>query len=114
MKVANAIYLTRTTYCSYENGTKPIDMQTIDALANLYDISFDSLVNYDLSDGMFHRIYFNEENKDMAEMLNAYQYLSIPSKLLLSQRMDMLRDKEKFLYSDSKKKKAAMQKNNKK
>ena len=114
VKVANAIYLTRTTYCSYENGTKPIDMQTIDALSNLYDISFDSLVNYDLSEGTFHRIYFNEENKDMAEMLNAYQYLSVPSKLLLSQRMDMLRDKEKFLYSDSKKKKAAMQKNNKK
>ena len=114
VKVANAIYLTRTTYCSYENGTKPIDMQTIDALANLYDISFDSLVNYDLSEGTFHRIYFNEENKDMAEMLNAYQYLSVPSKLLLSQRMDMLRDKEQYLYSDSKKKLAAIQKSNKK
>ena len=52
VKVANAIYLTRTTYCSYENGTKPIDMQTIDALANLYDISFDSLVNFDITKGI--------------------------------------------------------------
>lgn len=103
-RLANAIHLTRTTYCSYEKGHKPIDMQTIDALASLYDISFDSLVNCDLSEGLFNRIYFLEENKDVAEMLNAYQYLSLPSKLLLAQRLDMLRDKEYALYSSNKKK----------
>ncbi len=101
-RLSNAIHLTRTTYCAYEKGLKPVDLQTIDALANLYNVSFDSLVNYDLSEGLFHSIYFSEENKDVAEMLNAYQYLSMPSKLLLSQRIDMLRDKEKSLYNDSK------------
>lgn len=99
-KLSNAIHLTRTTYCAYEKGHKPIDLQTIDALASLYGISFDSLVNYDLSEGIFNRIYFTEENKDLAEMLNAYQYLSMTSKLLLAQRLDMLHDTENSLYKE--------------
>lgn len=102
-KVSAAIHLTRTTYCAYETGVKSIDMQTIDALARLYDVSFDSLVNYDLSEVPFNRIYFLEENKDLAEMLNAYQYLSLSSKFLLSQRLDMLQDKESALYTSIKK-----------
>lgn len=101
--LSNAIHLTRTTYCCYENGTKPIDLQTIDALANLYDISFDTLVNYDLSEVPMNRIYFSEDNADLAELLNTYQYLSIPSKFLLSHRLDMLEDKEKNLYKNLKK-----------
>ena len=102
-KLANAIHLTRTTYCSYEKESKPIDLQTIDALARLYDISFDSLVNYDLSEAPMNRVYFVEENKELAELLNAYQYLSIPSKFLLSHRLDMLQNKEKALYPTIKK-----------
>lgn len=102
-KLSNAIHLTRTTYCAYETGLKPIDLQTIDALANLYDISFDSLVNYDLSEAPMNRIYFSEENKDLADLLNTYQYLSISSKFLLSHRLDMLQNKEKSLYKDIKK-----------
>ena len=102
-RLSNAIHLTRTTYCCYEKGTKPMDLQTIDALANLYDVSFDSLVNYDLTEGVMNRVYLSEENKDLADLLNAYQYLSIPSKFLLSHRLDMLEDKERSLYPGIKK-----------
>lgn len=101
--ISAVIHLTRTTYSAYETGVKSVDLQTIDALARLYDISFDSLVNYDLSEGIFNRIYFSEEYKDLAELLNAYQALSVSSKFLLSQRMDMLQAKEKALYRELKK-----------
>ena len=104
-KVAAAMHLARTTYCAYEKGAKQIDMQSIDALARLYGVSFDSLVNYDLSEGLLNRIYFSEENKELAELLNTYQSLSISSKYLISQRLDVLLGREEALYGDTAKKK---------
>lgn len=102
-KVAGVMHLARTTYCAYENGTMQMDMQTIDALARLYDISFDSLVNYDLSEGLLNRIYFSDDNKEIAEFLNTYQSLSISSKYLIAQRMSFLMEREGALYNDIKK-----------
>jgi len=104
-KVAAAMHLARTTYCAYEKGAKQIDMQSIDALSRLYGVSFDSLVNYDLSEGLLNRIYFSEENKELAELLNTYQSLSISSKYLISQRLDVLLGREEALYGDTAKKK---------
>lgn len=94
------INLTRTTYVAFENGKKAPDLQTLDALAGFYGLSFDSLVNYDLTQGLMNRIYFAKENKELAELLNDYQALSVSSKYLLVQRMDVLLDTESSLYSD--------------
>lgn len=96
--LSSVIHLARTTYSSYETGAKCLDLQTIDALARLYDVSFDSLVNYDLSEGILNRIYFSEENKDLAALLNSYQSLSVSSKYLICQRMNILIEKEAALY----------------
>lgn len=98
-KVAGVMHIARTTYCDYENGVKPIDLQSIDALARLYDVSFDSLVNYDLSEGIMNRIYFSEDNKDLAALLNTYQSLSVSSRYLIAQRIAVLMEKEKALYT---------------
>lgn len=98
--LSSVIHLTRTTYSSYETGTKCLDLQTIDALARLYEISFDSLVNYDLSEGLLNRIYFSDDNKETADLLNTYQSLSVPSKFLVCQRLDILMEKEEALYID--------------
>ena len=100
-ELASTIHLTRSTYSAYESGAKVPDLQTLDALVALYDISFDSLVNYDLSDGLINRICFMEENKELALLLNAYQSLSISSKFLISQRLNLLLEKELSLYKGS-------------
>ncbi len=99
-KVAAIMHLARTTYCAYETGARQLDLQSIDALARLYDISFDSLVNYDLSEGILNRIYFSDDNKEMVDLLNAYQSLSISSKFLICQKLDALLEKEESLYLD--------------
>ncbi len=98
-ELAGTIHLTRTTYCCYENGTRKPDLQTLDALAAFYEISFDSLVNYDLSEGILNKIYFNDDNKELAELLTAYQSLSLSSRFLVSQRLDALLEKENALYA---------------
>lgn len=98
--LAAGINLTRTTYVCYERGTRTPDLQTLDALARLYKISFDSLVNYDLTDGIMNRIYFSKENEEVAQLLNDYQALSVSSKYLLTQRLSILLDKEEALYKD--------------
>lgn len=99
-KVAGVMHLARTTYCAYETGVKQLDLQSIDAIARLYDISFDSLVNYDLSEGLLNRVYFSEENGELAELLNAYQSLSVSSKILIAQRLNMIMEKEELLYAE--------------
>lgn len=98
--LAAEINLARTTYTAFEKGKKAPDIQTLDALSNLYDVSFDSLVNYDLTEGMMNRIYFVDENRELAQMLNSYQALSVSSKYLILQRVNILLDKEASLYSD--------------
>lgn len=98
-ELAGSINLTRSTYSSYEAGTKLPDMQTLDALCELYDISFDSLVNHDLTQGVLNRIYFNKDNREIAHLLNAFQELSIPSKFLIAQRLDILVQSEYALYA---------------
>ena len=95
------INLTRSTYVSYEKGTRTPDLQTLDALARLYEVSFDSLVNYDLTDGILNRIYFSSDDRELAELLNDYQALSVSSKYLLTQRLGILLDKEAALYADN-------------
>ena len=99
-KVAGVMHLARTTYCAYETGVKQLDLQSIDALARLYNVSFDSLVNYDLSEGLMNRVYFSEGNGELADLLNAYQSLSISSKILISQRLTMIIEKEELLYTE--------------
>ena len=100
-ELASTIHLTRSTYSAYESGAKTPDLQTLDALVTLYNISFDSLVNYDLSEGLINRIYFTEDNKDLALLLNTYQSLSVFSKFLISQRVNLLLEKEMAIYRRS-------------
>ncbi len=97
-EVTNFIYVTRSTYSSYENGHKIPDLQTLDAICALYDITFDSLVNHDLTKGLIKRIYFDKCNEDVAQVLNTYQSLSLSSKFLLMQRVDILIEKEYALF----------------
>ena len=99
-KLSEAIHLARTTYSSYENGAKPVDLQTLDALSAIYNISLESLVNYDLSEGLFHRIYLMQENEALADLLNDYQGLSVASKALIVQQLDLLLKREEALYPD--------------
>lgn len=97
-ELADLIHLARSTYSAYETGAKVVDLQTLDALSALYNISLDSLVNHDLSEGLFHRIYLQQENEDLADLLNDYQSLSVASKALIIQRMDLLLEWERALY----------------
>ena len=101
LELASTIHLTRSTYSSYEAGTKVPDLQTIDALAHVYDMSFESLVNHDLTDGLMNRIYFYHENKEIASLLNDFLSLSISSRYLIAQRMNILLEKEKALYKEN-------------
>lgn len=100
-ELAATIHLARSTYSAYETGTKTPDLQTLDALTAIYDISFDSLVNYDLSEGIINKIYFTGENREMADLLNSYQALSVSSKFLIAQRLDVLLEKEDSLYRNA-------------
>lgn len=97
-EVTNFIHITRSTCSSFENGQKVPDLQTLDAICALYDISFDSLVNFDITKGILKRIYFDKCNQDVADLLNKYQSLSLSSKFLVMQRVDILVEQEYALY----------------
>ena len=98
--LAAEIHLARSTYSTYETGVKVPDLQTIDALSAIYNIGFDSLVNNDLSEGLMHKIYFEKENKELAEVMNDYQSLSIASKKIIMERIDVILEREAIFYSE--------------
>lgn len=97
-EVTNFMHMTRSTYSNFETGQKVPDLQTLDGVCALYDINLDSLINYDLTKGLIRRIIFDQNNKDLADILYKYQALSLPSKFLLRQRVEILIEKEYFLF----------------
>ena len=100
-ELSAAIYTARTTYASYENGTKVPSLPCIDAIASFYDIGLESLVNHDLSTGLLSRIYFEDENKQLAELVNEYESLSIASKNIVAERLDVLLERESVFYGET-------------
>lgn len=99
-ELADKIYLTRSTYSTYESGAKPPDLQTLDALASLYDIGFESLINYDMSKGLIGKIYFDAESRQIAELLNNYESLSVASKNAIKERLDVILEREAIFYQE--------------
>lgn len=98
--VATSIKLARSTYSTYESGAKSIDMQTIDSLAAFYNVSFDSLANHDLSKGIFNKIYFDDSKKSLIPLLNSYQSLSVISRNLINERLNVLLEREGIFYEE--------------
>lgn len=99
-ELAAEICITRSTYSAYETGAKIPDLQTIDALAAIYGIGFESLISYDLSTGLFNRIYFNNTDRRLAELLNDYESLSISAKNIVTERLDILLERESIFYDE--------------
>ena len=94
------ICITRSTYSAYETGAKIPDLQTLDALSAVYDIGFESLISHDLSKGLLSRIYFNNNDNGLAEIINDYESLSVASKNIVMERLDILLEEESILYNE--------------
>ena len=98
--IAYDLHLRRSTYADYESGRRIPDLQTIDALSAYYDIELDALVNHDLSKGPLNRIYFDDSESDMPEILNSFQSLSASSRKLILERMETLLEREAVFYRE--------------
>jgi len=107
--LAADIHIARSTYSTYETGVKVPDLQTIDALAAKYDIGFEGLVSYDLTDGLVSRIYLEQDDEDLVGLLNDYQNLSVASKNLVMENLRILLDRESVFYQSYTKKKGLLQ-----
>ena len=109
-ELAHTIHLARSTYSAYETGVKIPDLQTIDALASLYNIGFDSLVNHDLACGLVNRIYFDQEDEELVSLLNDYMSLSIASRNLIAENLKMILEWELMFYQAYSKSKSTNEK----
>ena len=98
-ELAEALYITRTTYTDYEKCTRVPDLQTIDALAGLYNISIDTLVFGDLYQAPLNLIYLHEDHRKLCILLSEYENLTVSSRFLIMERMDTLLEREEIFYS---------------
>lgn len=98
-KLAEMLYITRTSYTDYENCTRSPDLQTLDALSRIYSINLDALVFCDLSQGPLYQIYLNEDHRKLSVLISEYENLSISSKSLVMERMNTLLEREEIFYS---------------
>ena len=100
--LCNKLFLTRTTYLSYENGHKAADLRTIDALSKFYNVSFDSIVKKDLSDYRMRTIFFGITTIEEREIMQDYDKLSSVSKDILAELVRTLLSREMAYYPDYK------------
>ena len=98
-ELAEALYITRTTYTDYEKCTRSPDLQTLDALAAIYNISLDTLVFRDLSQGPLYRIYLHEDHRKLCILLSEYENLTMSSRSVIMERMNTLLEREEIFYS---------------
>ena len=96
--LCNQLFLTRTTYLSYENGTKAADLKTIDALSSFYNVSFDSIVTKDLSERYMNSIFFGITNEEEREIMQDYDKLSSVSKDIITELINTLLSREMLFY----------------
>ncbi len=99
-ELAADICITRSTYSTYETGVKIPDLQTIDALSSIYNIGFESLINHDLSKGLLNRVYFSDNDDQLATLLNDYESLSVAAKNVIIERLDILLERESVFYNE--------------
>lgn len=88
-ELSESLHLARSTYSSYETGSKLPDLQTLCALSAFYGISIDSLVNIDMSKGLYNQIYCSETYQELASIAKFYQSLSAPSKIFITQHLGL-------------------------
>lgn len=98
-ELAEKLYLTRSTYTDYEKCTRTPDLQTLDALSGIYNISLDTLVFQDLSQGPFNSIYLDEDHRMLGLLLSEFENLTVSSRSLIMERMNTLLEREEIFYS---------------
>lgn len=98
-ELASRIYISRTTYTAYENCHKTPSLQTLDSLAALYNIGFDTLVFQDLSLRPLNNMYLNNQEPDLGRLLTEYEQLTISSRKLIMERMNTLLEREEIFYT---------------
>ncbi|MGN0704533.1 MAG: helix-turn-helix domain-containing protein [Lentihominibacter sp.] len=98
-ELAERLFISRTAYMDYEKCTRAPDLQTLDALSRIYNISLDTLVFHDLSQGSLYRIYLNEDQRKLCALLSEYENLTASSKGVIMERIDTLLEREEIFYS---------------
>lgn len=99
--VADAIHLCRSTYSTYESGAKLPDLQSINALAEFYQLDIDTLIYQDLTYNDLYKSYLHSESADLAALLLQYRQLSLLSQRIILERMNLLLERDAFFLDPS-------------
>lgn len=99
-ELCGKLFITRSTYCCYENGSKTPDLNTVDRLAKFYNVSFEALISKDFSDSTTRVIYIGYATEHLKEVLKKYESLSSVSKKLIMERLNILLERELIFYQE--------------
>lgn len=98
-ELSQRLFVSRTAYIDFEKCTRAPDLQTLDALAEIYCISLDTLVFHDLSQRPLCHIYLNDNQRRLCTLLSEYENLTVSSKGIIMERIDTLLEREEIFYS---------------
>jgi len=99
-ELCKRLFLTRTTYSSFESGAKSADLKTIDALSRFYNVSFDTIVTKDLSQQKVGKIYFSVATIKERDIMQDYEKLSFVSRNIITELTNTLLSRELIFYAD--------------
>ena len=99
-ELCKRLFLTRTTYSSFESGAKSADHKTIDALSRFYNVSFDTHVTKDISQQKIGKIYFSVATIKERDIMQDYEKLSFVSRNIITELTNTLLSRELIFYAD--------------
>lgn len=98
-QVASRLHISRSTYVLLESGKKIPSIDTILDLAELYGVSFHSLVRGDVENTDMHSTSYTNENGTYDTLTSIYSQLSAYSRGALLERAIILLEQEQKLGS---------------
>ncbi len=100
-EVSKEINIARSTYSAYESGAKIPDLQTLDALSEFYNINIESLLFHSIvKEGVFYKVYINGEYMPLRTLINNYQNLSVTSRNVVMERLQLLLHRESIFFDE--------------
>ncbi len=94
MELSDKIHICRSTYATYENGTKIPGTETIFNLAKLYNISVDTILDCHISKFLNNLIFIEDAHDSLRELVSIFHDLSPSGRVCLVEKADSILQEE--------------------
>ena len=94
-QAADMLHMSRSCYCTLENGLKMPDIITLYDISTFYDISLDYLLSFDITEHMLSLLKRNKEAIEAHHFMENYLKLSHGARNQIRIKLESLADRDR-------------------